>query len=150
VTDATVCAMEALGARRTRIAAAIGPCIAQGSYEVDDAFFARFLASETKSPTRSCRAKSRHAGPAQGVSTSLDTSGDLGNARFFKPGREGHAWFDLEGYVAMRLAAAGVGPVEPLGLDTYADETRFYSYRRATHRGEPGYGREIAVIGLRV
>ena len=49
----------------------------------------------------------------------------------------------------MRLEAAGVGTVEKLGLDTYADEPRFYSYRRATHRGEPGYGREIAVIGLR-
>ena len=118
VTDATVAAMEALGARRERIAAAIGPCIAQASYEVDDDFEARFVVADTF------------------------------NARFFKMGREGHAWFDLEGYVAMRLEAAGVGTVEKLGLDTYADESRFYSYRRATHRGEPGYGREIAVIGL--
>ena len=122
VTDATVAAMEALGAKRERIAAAIGPCIAQASYEVDDAFEARFVVA--------------------------DTGGSLGNARFFKMGREGHAWFDLEGYVAMRLETAGVGTVEKLGLDTYADESRFYSYRRATHRGEPGYGREIAVIGL--
>jgi polyphenol oxidase len=116
VTDAAIAAMEALGARRTRIAAAIGPCIAQASYEVDDAFVARF-------------------GPA--------------NARFFAPGRPGHAQFDLEGYVAMRLEQAGVGGVERLGLDTYADDARFFSYRRATHRGEPGYGREIALIGLR-
>ena len=118
VTDSTIAAMEALGARRDRIAAAIGPCIAQVSYEVDDAFEARFVVADTF------------------------------NARFFKMGREGHAWFDLEGYVAMRLEAAGVGNIEKLGLDTYADETRFYSYRRSTHRGEVGYGREIAVIGL--
>ena len=118
VTDATVAAMEALGARRERIAAAIGPCIAQTSYEVDDAFEARLVVADTF------------------------------NARFFRMGREGHAWFDLEGYVAMRLEAAGVGTLEKLGLDTYADEPRFYSYRRATHRSEPGYGREIAVIGL--
>ena len=118
VTDSTIAAMEALGAKRERIAAAIGPCIAQASYEVDDDFEARFVVADTF------------------------------NARFFKLGREGHAWFDLEGYVAMRLEAAGVGKVEKLGLDTYADESRFYSYRRATHRGEPGYGREIAVIGL--
>ena len=119
VTDSTIAAMEALGAKRERIAAAIGPCIAQTSYEVDDAFEARFVVADTF------------------------------NARFFKLGREGHAWFDLEGYVAMRLETAGVGTVEKLALDTYADESRFYSYRRATHRGEPGYGREIAVIGLR-
>ena len=118
VTDSTIAAMEALGARRERIAAAIGPCIAQANYEVDDDFEARFVVADTF------------------------------NARFFKMGREGHAWFDLEGYVAMRLEAAGVGTVEKLGLDTYADEPRFYSYRRATHRSEPGYGREIAVIGL--
>ena len=118
VCEATVAAMEALGARRERIAAAIGPCIAQASYEVDDDFEARFVVAETF------------------------------NARFFRMGREGHAQFDLEGYVAARLAAAGVATIEKLALDTYADESRFYSYRRATHRGEPGYGREIALIGL--
>ena len=115
VTDATIAAMEALGANRTRIAAAIGPCIAQASYEVGLDFVARF-------------------GPA--------------NARFFTPGRAGHAQFDLEGYVAMRLTAAGIATVERLSLDTYADESRFYSYRRATHRSEADYGREISVIGL--
>ena len=118
VCEATVAAMEALGARRERIAAAIGPCIAQASYEVDDDFEARFVVAETF------------------------------NARFFRMGREGHAQFDLEDYVAARLAAAGVATIEKLALDTYADESRFYSYRRATHRGEPGYGREIALIGL--
>ena len=117
VTDATISAMEALGARRDRIAAAIGPCIAQASYEVDDDFEARFVVADTF------------------------------NARFFRMGREGHAWFDLEAYVAMRLEAAGVATVEKLGLDTYADDLSFYSYRRATHRSEPGYGREISVIG---
>ena len=118
VTDATVAAMEALGAQRGRIAAAVGPCIAQASYEVDDDFEARFVVADTF------------------------------NARFFRMGREGHAWFDLEGYVAARLESAGVGTVERLGFDTYADPSRFFSYRRATHRGEPGYGRQIALIGL--
>ena len=64
------------------------------------------------------------------------------------PGREGHWQFDLEAYVAARLSAAGVASVDRLGLDTYADEDRFYSYRRATHRGEPTYGRQFSLIGL--
>ena len=116
VTDATIAAMDALGAKRNRMAAAIGPCIGQASYEVDAGFVAKF-------------------GPA--------------NARFFTPGRAGHAQFDLEGYVAARLTAADIATVERLSLDTYADESRFYSYRRATHRGEADYGRQITVIGLR-
>jgi hypothetical protein len=118
VTDATLDAMEALGADRARIAAAIGPCIARASYEVDDAFAQRFEAA------------------------------DPANERFFSAGRAGHHRFDLEGYVAHRLAAAGVARVEALGLDTYAEEARFYSFRRATHRGEADYGRQISVIGL--
>jgi YfiH family protein len=118
VLPATVAAMAALGARPKRIAAAIGPCIAQASYEVDTDFRARFLA----------------AGPA--------------NDRFFAAGRPGHYHFDLEGYVAAGLAAAGVGRIEPLGLDTYAEPERFYSFRRSTHRGEPAYGRQITLIGL--
>ncbi len=118
VTDATIAAMEALGAGRSRIAAGIGPCIAQASYEVDEVFEARFEAD------------------------------DPGNARFFRAGRAGHAWFDLEGYVAARLAAAGVGTVAMLGEDTYAQTDRFFSFRRATHAGEPGYGRQISLIGL--
>ena len=118
VTDATIAAMERLGARRERIAAAVGPCIAQASYEVDLAFRDRFVA------------------------------GDPANERFFVDGRPGHARFDLEGYVAHRLAAAGIRRVELKGLDTYADPARFFSYRRATHRGEPDYGREISLIGL--
>ncbi|MBC2670299.1 peptidoglycan editing factor PgeF [Novosphingobium piscinae] len=118
VTDATVAAMEALGARRTAIVAAIGPCIAQASYEVDAEFVARF------------------------------TRADPALVRFFAPGRAGHAQFDLAGYVAARLTAAGVGQVECLGADTYAQPDRFYSFRRATHRGEPAYGRQISVISL--
>ena len=118
VTDATLAAMEKRGARRERIAAAIGPCIARASYEVDDAFQHRFEAE------------------------------DPANERFFAPGRDGHAQFDLEGYVAHRLAAAGVRTVEMMGLDTYADADRFYSFRRATLRGEPDYGRQISIIGI--
>ena len=118
VTDSTVTAMERLGARRERIAAAIGPCNARVSYEVDDAFARRF------------------------------EDADPENERFFAGGRPGHHRFDLEAYVAARLAAAGIGRVDALGLDTYADESRFYSFRRATHRGEPDYGRQISLIGV--
>jgi len=118
VTDSVIAAMEKLGGRRDRIAAAIGPCIARASYEVDDAFAQRFEAE------------------------------DPANERFFAPGRAGHHQFDLEAYVAARLAVAGIGRVEALGLDTYADEARFFSFRRATHRGEADYGRQIALIGL--
>ena len=119
VTDATIAAMEKIGARRDRIAAAVGPCIARSSYEVDDAFARRF---ETDDPA---------------------------NERFFAPGKPGHHQFDLEAYVAHRLAKAGLARIEMLGLDTYGDEARFFSFRRATHRGEPGYGRQISIIGLR-
>ena len=118
VTDATLVAMEGLGARRDNIVAAIGPCIARASYEVDDSFERRFEQDDPE------------------------------NERFFAPGREGHAQFDLEAYVAHRLAVAGVRTVEMMGLDTYADADRFYSFRRATHRGEPDYGRQISVIGI--
>lgn len=119
VTDATIAAMEALGATRENIAAVVGPCIAQKSYEVDSAFEARFLEQAAE------------------------------NERFFRAGREGHAWFDLEGYVASRLRDAGLSKVGMMGEDTYAQEERFYSFRRATHRKEPGYGRQISLIALR-
>ena len=119
VTNNTVAAMESLGARRDRIVAAIGPCIARTSYEVDDAFARRF---------------EEH---------------DPANERFFTTGRAGHQQFDIEAYVTARVAAAGVRRVAALGLDTYADADRFFSYRRATHRGEPGYGRQISLIGIR-
>ncbi len=118
VAEATLVAMEGLGAERGRIAAAIGPCIARKSYEVDDAFCRRFAEANPE------------------------------NDRFFSPGRDGHHQFDLEGYVAARLAQAGVTRVEALGLDTYADADRFFSYRRATHKGEPTYGRQLSLIAL--
>ena len=118
VTDSTVAAMEALGARRERIAAAIGPCIARASYEVDEAFLRRFADADPE------------------------------NERFFAAGRPGHHQFDLEAYVAHRLALAGLRTIETLREDTYSQPDRFYSYRRATHRGEPDYGRGISIIGL--
>lgn len=118
VTDATVAAMERLGAQRARIVAAVGPCIGRASYEVDDGFARRFAEN------------------------------DPANERFFAPGKAGHQQFDLEAYVVQRLAAAGLTRIEALGLDTYADEERFFSYRRATHRGEADYGRQISVIAL--
>jgi purine-nucleoside/S-methyl-5'-thioadenosine phosphorylase / adenosine deaminase len=118
VTDSTIEAMERLGAKRERIAAAVGPCIAQSSYEVDEAF-------------RQCF---------------LDT--DQPNVSFFVPGPQGKPQFDLAGYVAHRLRSAGLFKVELVGLDTYADPDRFYSFRRATHRGEADYGRQVSLIGL--
>jgi YfiH family protein len=118
VTDATIAAMEQLGARRERIAAAVGPCIAQRSYEVDEVFLARFLGA------------------------------DPANERFFAEGPAGKPHFDLEGYVLARLGAAGLTRIEALGQDTYAQADLFFSYRRATHRAEPSYGRQIRLIGL--
>jgi YfiH family protein len=119
IVEATVGAMERLGADRARIAAAVGPCIARRSYEVDDAFLGRFA------------------------------DADAANERFFTDGvREGRHQFDLEGYVVSRLADAGLGRIEALGEDTYGQEDRFFSFRRATHRGEPDYGRQISLIAL--
>ena len=118
VTDATVAAMEGLGARRERIIAVVGPCIGQASYEVDDGFRARFVA----------------AGPD--------------NERLFVTGRPGHAQFDLPGYVAHRLTVFGVGQVDVLALNTMELADRFYSFRRATLAGEPDYGRQISLIAL--
>lgn len=118
VTDATILAMEKLGADRSRIVAAIGPCIGRVSYEVSDDFAAVF----------------EKADPA--------------NERFFSAGKPGHRQFDIEAYVAARLAAAGLRQIEALGLDTYADPDRFFSYRRSCHLGEVGYGREISLIGI--
>lgn len=118
VTDRTLDAMERLGARRDRIVAAIGPCIARVSYEIDTGFARRF---------------EEH---------------DPANERFFSPGREGHHQFDLEAYVVHRIASAGVLRVEAAGIDTYADPARYYSFRRATHRGEADYGRQIALIAV--
>jgi hypothetical protein len=118
VVESTVAAMEGLGAQRDRITAAVGPCIARKSYEVDDIFYRRFAES------------------------------DPNNDRFFTPGREGHHQFDLEGYVLSRLAEAGIPRAEALELDTYSDPDRFFSYRRSVHKGEAAYGRQISLIAL--
>jgi polyphenol oxidase len=73
---------------------------------------------------------------------------NLDNERFFTPARrEGHAMFDLAGYIAAELDRAGIDPVDDLALDTYSD-ARFFSYRRSTHRREPDYGRHINAIAL--
>lgn len=117
IVEATVAAMEGLGAHRGRIAAAVGPCIARRSYQVDEAFLRRFL------------------------------DADLENERHFSSGGCDHR-FDLEGFVVSRLAQAGVRRIEALGEDTYSQPDLFFSYRRATHRGEPTYGRQISLIAL--
>jgi YfiH family protein len=119
VIEATVAAMEQLGARRSDIMAALGPCIALASYEVGPEFVAAFA-----------------------------TAGE-NTHRFFAPSqRPGRSMFDLHAYIAERVARAGVGQFEDLGLDTYAGEHLFFSYRRTTHRNEPDYGRLVSAIVL--
>ena len=118
VTNQAIAAMISLGARVERIAAAVGPCIARASYEVGHDFAERLLAEGAE------------------------------NERFLSEGSGGSPHFDLEAYVVARLAAAGVRKIEAMGLDTYALEDRYYSYRRATHRIEPAYGRQLSLIGL--
>jgi len=120
VIEATLTAMEKLGADRSQITVALGPLIRQQNYEVGQSFVDEFLRS------------------------------DESHARFFKPAsRDGHAMFDLPAFVAERVRQAGVGAFEDLQLCTYADEQRFYSYRRSVHRAEPDYGRHINAIVLK-
>jgi YfiH family protein len=120
VLEATLDEIERLGGHRRHVVAALGPMISQANYEVDEAFRQRFLSSEP------------------------------GNDRFFAPGRrEGRHQFDLPAYVRFRLEAVGVRQIDDTALCTYADEGRFFSFRRATHRGEPDYGRQISAIMLR-
>ncbi len=119
VIESAVAAMEKLGAVRPRIVAAIGPLIRKESYEVGLEFVARFRAD------------------------------DPGNRCYFSPAEQpGHAMFDLPGYIARKLLMARVGMIQDLGLDTYRDETHFYSYRRSVHRKEADYGRLVAAIAL--
>ena len=119
VTDALIDLMVELGASPANIAAAIGPCIAQDSYETGPEFRKRFVAAD-------------------------GANGDL-----FRPGqRLGHAMFDLAGYLERRLAAKSIGRVAVAGIDTYPDDSGFYSYRRSRHRGENQYGRALSVITL--
>ncbi|SHG69120.1 peptidoglycan editing factor PgeF [Bradyrhizobium erythrophlei] len=118
IVESTVAAMEKLGAERSGIVAAIGPLIRQHSYEVGGEFVERFLEADAE------------------------------NAMFFLPAtREGHAMFDLAGFIRMRLENAGVLMIDDIGVDTYSDE-RFYSYRRSVHRNEPDYGRHVHAIAL--
>lgn len=118
ILESTIDAMEKLGAERGGMVAAIGPLIRQSSYEVGSEFVARFI------------------------------DADAGNAAFFLPGeREGHAMFDLAGYIRRRLENAGVLMIDDLGVDTYSD-ARCYSYRRSVHRKEADYGRHVHAITL--
>jgi hypothetical protein len=119
VVEATITAMERLGADRERIAVALGPTIRQRNYEVGPEFVARFLAA------------------------------DAANTRFFSDSdRAGHAMFDLTGYIADRVARAGIDNFEDLGLCTYGEPEHFYSYRRMTRLGEADYGRHVNAIAL--
>ncbi len=119
ILEATIGRMEKLGARRASIAAALGPTIGPNSYEVGADFFARFAAAGSE------------------------------NAAFFRPAqRPDHFMFDLPRFIAARLKAAGIGQFEDLGVDTYVDEARCFSYRRSVHRQEVDYGRLLAAIVL--
>jgi len=119
VLEATIDAMEQLGANRNAIKAAVGPTISQPSYEVGHEFQQTFVANNPQF------------------------------ARFFlSPSSEGRPHFDLPGFVAHRLAEAGVGEIDELELCTYRNESEFFSYRRTTHRGELDYGRQISAILL--
>jgi polyphenol oxidase len=119
ILEAVIGAMENLGARRSNIVAAIGPLIRQANYEVGPEFVARFSAESE------------------------------GAEAFFAPSdREGHSQFDLPGFIRARLAAARIARIDDLGLCTYADPDRFFSYRRTTHRRESDYGRHISAIAL--
>jgi len=101
------------------ISAAIGPTISQANYEVDDKFRDTFLADDDR------------------------------NDRFFVAGsKPGHCQFDLPAFVAAKLEAAGVAAIHDVAACTYADEEQFFSFRRATHRDEPDYGRNISVVVL--
>lgn len=119
VLENTVAAMEGLGATRQTIHAAIGPCIHQPSYEVDQGFQDRFVAQ------------------------------DADFAAYFQEGtRAGHPLFDLPRFVLDRLTRLGLGSVTASPHDTYQEEEAYFSFRRTTHRGEADYGRQISVIVL--
>ena len=118
VVEATVEAMETLGAERANVVAAIGPLIRQASYEVGNEFVERFVEADAE------------------------------NALYFLPAaREGHAMFDLAGFIRKRLENAGVLIIDDTGIDTYSDQ-RFFSYRRSVHRKEADYGRHVHAIVL--
>lgn len=116
VLEATIEAMERLGARRDRIAVAIGPTISQRAYEVGPEFLGNFLAEDDRA------------------------------ARFFANGDGDRLHFDLPGYGLYRLRQAGVAAAEWTRHCTYSDPSRFFSYRRSVHRHEADYGRLISAI----
>jgi polyphenol oxidase len=119
VVEATIDAMERLGARHGQICAVLGPMIRQDNYEVGPDLIARFRAEDSASDA------------------------------FFRPAaRQDHALFDLPGYIAARLERADIREVEDLRLCTYADPDRFFSFRRSTHRAEADYGRHVNAIAL--
>jgi len=119
IVAATVRAMGEMGAPAERLAACVGPCIQQKSYEVGPELRQRFIDTDARN-----------------------------SAYFQDSNRAGHFMLDLSNYVAHRVAAAGVARVDRLVLDTYSCEEKFFSYRRATHRGESDYGRQVSVIAL--
>lgn len=120
VLEDTVDKMIQTGAELENIKACVGPCIAQASYEVSDEFMIPFVEKHEEAE------------------------------KFFKAARKpGHQMFDMPGYIAYRLSLSGIRKVSLMGLDTYADEENFYSFRRATHRGEGDYGREMSAIVIK-
>lgn len=120
VVESTLAAMMALGADRDNICVRVGPTIGPSSYEVGPEFHVRFM---DKHP---------------------------GNFRFFKPSDKAkHYMFDLPGFVCKALKDIGLKNVEWTGQCTYENEDQFFSYRRATHRKEADYGRQISVIALK-
>lgn len=119
VLESTVAAMVGLGARVERIAAVLGPSISQTSYEVGPEFVDRFLRTD----------------PAHDI-------------YFLASPKPGHAMFDLRRFTLDRLRAAGL-KADMLADCTYADEEAWFSYRRATHRNEPDYGRQISAIAIK-
>ncbi|MFY9629651.1 MAG: polyphenol oxidase family protein [Methylocystis sp.] len=119
VIEATVAAMEGLGARRAAMHIALGPMIGPASYEVGPEFVERFVVA------------------------------DSDFARFFSPSaKPGHSMFDLPGFIEARINRIGVASFENIGIDTYANAGHCFSYRRSVHLGEPDYGRLVSAIAL--
>jgi|TARA_R110002096_G_scaffold93068_4_gene210013 hypothetical protein len=120
VLEATIDAMTSLGAKRAQISCSVGPTISQANYEVGPEFQKQFVAEAPDN-----------------------------NIYFIPSARENHFQFDLSRFVADRLDRLGINSIDNINLCTYADATRFFSYRRTTHAGESDYGRQISSIALR-
>lgn len=119
ILEATIDRLIELGATRTGLVAAVGPTISQANYEIGEDFRATFIAA------------------------------DADNKQFFVPGEKGRPHFDLPGYVTHRLRRAGIGEIDSFAICTYAQEHAFFSFRRATHRDERDYGRQVSAIALK-